>query len=436
MSMQTNTETKTDRLAIAGGTRVRQTPWPRWPRADAGTEKVVLDVLHSGRWTISGVYRGRKSYERRFSEAFAEFNGVPYCVPTTSGTGSLTIAMLALGIGSGDEVLTPGLTWVACASSIFCVGATPILVDIDPATLAMSLEAARRAITPRTKAIVIVHPFCRLADIDGFVALAAERGIPLIEDCSQAHGARWRGQRVGSFGAVGCFSMQQTKVLTAGEGGAAITRDKDLYERMEQLRCDGRLFAPTAREGRSELLEVGAVLGQNMCITELQAAVLLDRLGHLDKENRLRAERVELLSSLLAETLPSVRMLPRQKDAEQTYYNLILDLDIAAFGGNSVDVVARALCEELDVLCHPIYKPMNVHPLYRPLNSARAPRDAERKHEMDPARFDLPNAVAARTHFLALQHFLLLDAPSGMHDIVAALRKIQAHASDLSKLSQ
>jgi dTDP-4-amino-4,6-dideoxygalactose transaminase len=173
-----------------------------------------------------------------------------------------------------------------------------------------------------------------------------------------------------------------------------------------------------------------------MCITELQAAVLLDRLGHLDKENRLRAERVELLSSLLAETLPSVRMLPRQKDAEQTYYNLILDLDIAAFGGNSVDVVARALCEELDVLCHPIYKPMNVHPLYRPLNSARAPRDAERKHEMDPARFDLPNAVAARTHFLALQHFLLLDAPSGMHDIVAALRKIQAHASDLSKLSQ
>ena len=128
--------------------------------------------------------------------------------------------------------------------------------------------------------------------------------------------------------------------------------------------------------------------------------------------------------------------LPGPRRAALGLTNLILDLDMAAFGGNSVDAVARALCEELDVLCHPIYKPMNVHPLYRPLNSARAPRDAERRHEIDPARFDLPNAVTARTHFLALQHFLLLDAPSGMHDIVAALRKIQAHASELSKLSQ
>jgi len=430
-------DSASSRLALDGGTPVRQTPWPRWPRADANTEKLLLDVLHSGRWTISGVYRGRKSYERQFSEAFAAFNGVPYCVPTTSGTGSLTIAMLGLGIGVGDEVLTPGLTWVACASSIVCIGATPILVDIDPGTLAMSLEAARRAITPRTKGIILVHPFCRVGDIEGFLALAAEHNIPLIEDCSQAHGAKWRGQRVGSFGAAGCFSMQQTKVLTAGEGGAAITRDKGLYERMEQLRCDGRLFIDTqAKDGRPELREVGAVLGQNMCITEFQAAILVDRLAQLDEENRIRAERVAHLESLLAEQLPTVKLLDKQPEADQTYYNLIFRLDPAEFGGNSMDAVARAMMEELNVLCHPIYQPMDRHPLYRPMNSSRIPQDEAHRHALDPSRFHLPNAVAARASCVAMQHFVLLDEPKGMQDIVTALRKIRDRAADLKRLSQ
>jgi L-glutamine:scyllo-inosose aminotransferase/L-glutamine:2-deoxy-scyllo-inosose/3-amino-2,3-dideoxy-scyllo-inosose aminotransferase len=117
--------TSDEPLAILGGSPVRSRPWPSWPRADEKTEEVLRDVLHSGRWAISGPYRGRKSYERRFAEAFAEFNGVQYAVPTTSGTASLTLALLALGVGPGDEVLTPGLTWVACASSVFCVGATP-----------------------------------------------------------------------------------------------------------------------------------------------------------------------------------------------------------------------------------------------------------------------------------------------------------------------
>lgn len=424
------------RLAIDGGKPVRETAWPVWPRGDASTEKALLDVLHSGRWTISGVFRNKPSYERQFSKAFAEFNGVPYCVPTTSGTASLTIAMLGLGLGAGDEVLTPGLTWVACASSIFCIGATPILVDIDPGTLAMSLEAARRAITPRTKAIILVHPFCRVGDIDGFLALAKEHNLHLIEDCSQAHGAKWRGQRVGTFGVVGCFSMQQTKVLTSGEGGAAITRDQGLYERMEQLRCDGRLFTTTQREGRPELREVGTVLGQNLCLSEFQAAVLCDRLGHLDAENQLRRDRAALLSSILREKLPGVSLLTEQPDATQTFYNLVLRFDPAEFGGNSADAIARAMMEELGVLIFPIYQPMNRHPLYQPLLSSRAPHDEEHRREMDPKRFNLPNADAMRARCIAMQHPVLLDEPQGMHDIVNALLKIKANAAELLKFPQ
>jgi dTDP-4-amino-4,6-dideoxygalactose transaminase len=429
------------KLAIEGGTPVRQAPWPVWPRGDEGTEKILAEVVRSGRWTISGVYRGKKSWERQFSEDFAAFNGVPYCVPTTSGTSSLTLAMLGLGIGPGDEVLVPGMTWVACATSVLCIGAIPIIVDVDPTSLAMSLEAARSAITPKTKAVMLVHPFCRVGDIEGFLALCKEKNLFLIEDCSQAHGAKWKGQRVGTFGHVGCFSMQQTKVLTAGEGGAAITRDKELYERMEQLRCDGRMFiSAPPKDGRTELTEnvtTNAVLGQNLCISEFQAAVLIDRLKHLDAELELRRERAELLETLLLERFGgAVRLLPKQPGADQTWYNVVFDVDTSAFGGNTVDAIARAMYEELQTLCFTLYAPMSRHPLYRPHQSARVPKDEAVKKALDPKRFSLPNAEEMRKRGICLQSYVLLDRPQGMHDIVNAFAKVQARAADLLKLAQ
>jgi dTDP-4-amino-4,6-dideoxygalactose transaminase len=424
-----------DTLASFGGKPIRLRPWPAWPRADAGTERALLEVLYSGRWAISGAYSGHPCAERRFAEAFAKYNGVAYCVPTASGTTSLTLALLSLEIGSGDEVLIPGLTWVACASSVFCVGAVPILVDIEPSTLALSLDDARAAITDRTRAIMIVHPFCRLADIDGFVALSRECKIPLIEDCSQAHGACWHGRRVGSFGDIGCFSMQQSKVLTAGEGGAAITNDRRLYEKMEQLRSDGRLFSLSQQTGRLELVEVGEVQGQNMCLSEFQAAILLDRLEHLDHENSVRAERAALVEEMIT-PIEGVRVLAGQVGVDQTYYNIIFEVDTAAFDGNSIDAISRALTDELDVLVHPIYQPLNRHLLYNPLKSPRAPRDSERRKELDPARFHLPNAAAARRRCLSLPNFVLLDTAEGMRDIPAAFIKIQRLATELRHLPQ
>jgi L-glutamine:scyllo-inosose aminotransferase/L-glutamine:2-deoxy-scyllo-inosose/3-amino-2,3-dideoxy-scyllo-inosose aminotransferase len=137
-------------LAIRGGDPVRARPWPRWPRATSSTLENLRDVAESSRWTLSGPHDGRVCYERRFAQAFAEFHGVPFCTPTTSGTASLTIALQGIGVGRGDEVLVPGLTWVACASSVAALGADPVLVDVEEATLAMSPERARAACTPRT----------------------------------------------------------------------------------------------------------------------------------------------------------------------------------------------------------------------------------------------------------------------------------------------
>lgn len=139
-------------LAMFGGEPIRKSPWPTWPRADENTENNIKDVLYSGKWAISGPYIGRKSYEKQFAEAYSEFHNVKYCVPSSNGSSALTIALEALDVKNGMEVLVPGLTWVACASSVIGIGGIPILVDIEPESLCMSLEDTKK------KSLIIQQP--------------------------------------------------------------------------------------------------------------------------------------------------------------------------------------------------------------------------------------------------------------------------------------
>ncbi len=222
---------------------IRTRKWPAWPRLDDRTEELLLSALGSRQWTISSCNVGSTPFEMRFAQDFAHYHDVPYCVATTNGSAALSVAMQALGVSPGDEVLVPGLTWVACASSVIYLGGIPVLVDVDPGTLCMSLAAAEAALTPRTKGIMLVHLHCRVADAPAFQHLARRRGLFLLEDCSQAHGAEWDGKKVGSFGDIGVFSMHQSKVLTCGEGGAAITSDPKLFETMQEYRADGRRYS-------------------------------------------------------------------------------------------------------------------------------------------------------------------------------------------------
>lgn len=413
-------------LAIDGGPRVRQRPWPAWPKVTGRNERLLLDALHSGRWTVSGAYTGREPYERRFAAAFAEFHGVPHCVPTCHGSSALTVALEAVGAGPGNEVLVTGLTWVACASAVTGVGATPVLVDVDERTLCMSLEAAEAAITDRTAAIMVVHLFGSAVDIGGFSELSRRRGIPLIEDGSQCHGARWRGgRRLGSFGAVAAFSFQQTKLLTSGEGGAVLTRDPVLYDRMQQLRADGRRYVAAPRVGYLDLEEVGDIQGRNYCMSEFHAALLLEGLERLDEENARRRTNVARLTGMLQD-LPGVTRqgVPDGLD-EPAFYHLCLRIDPAAFPGFDIEWFSRALAEELNLgAIDAVDRPMNANPLYNPLRSPRT--GADQRATLDPARFRLPVAEQARRTCLTIPHHALLGDASDMQDIVDAFEKIRA----------
>jgi dTDP-4-amino-4,6-dideoxygalactose transaminase len=229
-------------LAVFGGTPVRHRPWPKWPMATPATQRNVLEVLHSGKWTISGWSDASDTFERRVSRAFAEYVGRRYCVACSHGSAALSIALQALEVGPGDDVILTGLTWVACPSAVARVGARPILVDIDADSLCASASAIERAITPKTRAILMIHMYSSICDATAYVDVARRHGIALIEDASQAHGASWRGQAIGSFGEISIFSTQQSKLLTSGEGGLCVTDDPVLYTRLQQLRADGRQY--------------------------------------------------------------------------------------------------------------------------------------------------------------------------------------------------
>jgi dTDP-4-amino-4,6-dideoxygalactose transaminase len=238
-----------------------------------------------------------------FECEFAAFCGARFGIGVNSGTDALILALRALDIASGDEVITVSHTAVATVAAIVAAGARPVLVDIDPATFTIDPNEIERAIGPRTRAIVPVHLYGLPADMDAIMAIAEQRGLKVIEDCAQAAGARHRGRRVGAIGHAGCFSFYPTKNLGAiGDGGMIVTDDGELAERARKLKQYGW-------DARRQ----SQVDGVNSRLDELQAAILRVKLPHLDRDNSRRAAiasnyRDALTGSdLIAPTAPAGR---------------------------------------------------------------------------------------------------------------------------------
>jgi dTDP-4-amino-4,6-dideoxygalactose transaminase len=250
----------------------------------------------------------------RFEKHFAEYLGVRHCVGLNNGTSALHMALLACGIGPGDEVITTPATWISTTWAISYVGAKPVFVDVDPVTFNLDPRLVERAITPRTRAILPVHLYGQAADLSSLSRLADAHGIVLIEDAAQSHGARYNGRRVGTFGRASCFSFYPGKNLGCfGEGGAVVTDDDQLALRIRCLRDH-------AQNGRHQHVEIG----YNTRMEGVQAAVLDAKLPHLDTWNAARARHAQRYQELLAD-LPGV-ILPEAPLPEAHVWHLFVIL--------------------------------------------------------------------------------------------------------------
>ncbi|MEZ4862004.1 MAG: DegT/DnrJ/EryC1/StrS family aminotransferase [Caldilineaceae bacterium] len=294
-----------------------------------GEEEIqeVMDVLRAGylyRYDV-GQNPNFQGKVRKFEERVAELSGVPYALAVNSGTSALLIALAALGIGPGDEVIVPGFTFVASISSIVYAHAVPVLAEIDR-TFNLDPDDVRRKITPRTKAIMVVHMMGNPARLDELKVIADEHGLFLIEDCAQAFGAAYKGRAIGAIGDVGTFSFNVYKTITAGDGGMIIMKDETLYKRCFAFHDQGHL---PLRAG----VEIGQrpFLGLDFRFTEIQAAVLLAQLSKLQKlVARLRANK-EHFHAAIAD-LPGIafRELPDPAGDIATMLTVILsDAEVA-----------------------------------------------------------------------------------------------------------
>jgi len=249
------------------------------PDIDEDDIAAVVRVLRTSQLSLGPVLG-------EFERCFAEYLGAPHAVAVSSGTAGLHLALLALGIGEGDEVIVPSFTFIAAANAIRYVGAAPVFVDIDPVTLNMDAACVERAITPRTRALMVVHTFGCPADLGALLDIAARYGLKIVEDACEAIGAEYEGRRVGTFGDAGVFAFYPNKQITTGEGGMVVCRDAEIAATLRSLRNQGR--RPT-----DDWLE-HSELGYNYRISEMNCAIGLAQLrrigGILERRKQVAEE--------------------------------------------------------------------------------------------------------------------------------------------------
>ena len=265
--------------------------FPEWPIYDDEEIKALEKVIKSKQWWIGApnVHKGENVW--KFQEEFAKFHEAKHCACVFNGTVAIEIALLALGIGMGDEVIVSDYTFVASGSAVVATNAVPIFCDIDPETLVMDVNKIEDLITERTKAIVPVHLGGNPVEMDKLMEIAEKKNLKVVEDCAHAHGSRYKGKMVGNWGHAGSFSFQASKVLTAGEGGAIITNDDGLADLMYSVadcgRKKGQYFYDHFR------------YGTNYRMSEYQGAVLRAQLKKFPTQHKLRNENAKYFSDRL-----------------------------------------------------------------------------------------------------------------------------------------
>lgn len=426
------------KLALNGGTPVRREEFPAWPVWDQREEQALLGVLRSGKWwrfsygsgiELAEPTTGDRSKVVEFQEAFARHHESGFGLACANGTAAIEVLLKALGIGPGDEVIVPSYTYVATASAVLQVNAVPVFVDIDPDTYNIDPKKVEAAITNSTRAMIPVHFAGQPSDMDALGGIGREHGILVVEDAAHAHGAEWKGRKVGSLADGGTFSFQASKNMTAGEGGLITTSDQRIA-----LLCDSLLWA-----GRN----VGRPwyehhrLGWNYRMTEFQGAILLQQLQRLEAQNSCRGKNALRLSARLAQVEGLSPLAVDPRTSKHAHHIYMFRYSQERFGGLPRSNFLEALAAE-GVPCmagysHPLYRnPMftnkNFYPRGCPLTCAHYNKDVDFAAYADLCPV---SERACRTEAVWLEHRLLLGSDRDIDDIANAVEKIRANTPEL-----
>jgi dTDP-4-amino-4,6-dideoxygalactose transaminase len=300
------------------------------PYLDDAEARAAAEVVRSG-WLTQG------PRVEQFERALADYCAATHAVAVSSCTTALHLALLALGVGPGDEVVCPSMSFIASANAIRHAGAAPVFADVEPRTFNLDPEAAEAAITPRTRAILVVHQIGLPANIDHFQALARRHGIEILEDAACAIGSRYKGRPVGGHGSMACFSFHPRKVISTGEGGMVTTDSEDLARRLRLLRQHGMSVSDTIRHSaRQVIIEEYVETGFNYRLTDIQAAIGIEQLKRLDEIVRRRRELAARYDRELA-GIPWLRTPYVPDWAEPNYQSYAVTLtDEAPIGRNEL----------------------------------------------------------------------------------------------------
>jgi dTDP-4-amino-4,6-dideoxygalactose transaminase len=411
-----------EKPALLGGPPVRSARFPSWPVVDEREEKALHDVLHSGRW-----FRLDGQAVDRFETAYARLTGARHCIATANGTSALYASLAGLGVAPGDEVILPPYTFIATLNVVFLQYALPIFVDSDPETFQMDARKLESAVTERTAVIMPVHLGGNACDLDAILETAGRRKVPVLEDACQAHLGEWRGRKLGTLGAAGCFSFQASKNLNSGEGGAILTSDDALYDRCWAFHdnCRGRRGRPAPPLGGR---------GANLRLTEFQAGLLLAQMTRLEEQSRVREENAQYLTRQLRE-IPGVLPARMYEGCTRNAYHLYMfRYQPETFAGLPRSRFLEALRAE-GVPCGPGYTPMNREKYVAATLASRAYQRIYPKEALAgwAERNQCPANDRLCEEAVWLTQTMLLGPRQDMDDIAAAVRKVRSSAAELAR---
>jgi len=405
-------------LAIHGGTPVRTDPFPAWPVFGEEEEQALIRALRSGKWG-----RADGSEVKRFEQRFAEYHQAARGVAMVNGTTALKLSLLACGIKAGDEVIVPPYTFLATASAVVEANATPVFADLELETFNIDPKAVEAAVTPRTRAIIPVHLGGLPVDMEAIMDIASRHDLTVIEDACHAHGAEYKGRRVGAIGHMGVFSFQSSKNLNSGEGGIMITNDEELAELVWSTHNCGRVPGGLWYDHRR--------IGGNYRLSEFQGAILNAQWERFEEQAETRERNGKYLAERLAK-LPGICPQARDADCGRHGYHLFalrLEPEVV---GTSRDAFIKALVAE-GIPTIPGY----VIPLYKQVifqEMAIGPYTACRDThpDLDYSRVSCPNCeTICYEQGVWFEQRMMLGTRQDIDDIAAAFEKVYENRESL-----